>query len=340
MISRFLSQTRHGCESVARRLAKWGVLSALVLAGAAPFGASAEGCYDDSGFVPFTVTLPMSGTVVVPRDIPVGTELARFSWVIPTTIKVASCVGTFTTYRELPVTPYTPAVGGIYPTNIPGVGVKVTTLSGAVFPLSSTQVAQPGGIGLYLSPPGHGVAYVFIKTGPTASGTVTNTDVPVARYNPGFPGYDVVTSGSVTFLSASCVTPDVLVNLGRHQTNVFTGINATSPTVDFNIKLNSCPAGMNLIKYRIDPATTVTIPAQSVVALDATSTATGVGVQLLDGGGAVHPLGAGTDRTFGGYNATTGGSYTIPLKARYYQTGPTVTPGQANTTMTFTMTYL
>jgi major type 1 subunit fimbrin (pilin) len=143
-----------------------------------------------------------------------------------------------------------------------------------------------------------------------------------------------------TFVVASCITPDILVDLGRHQSNEFTGINATTPMVDFDIKLNSCPAGMNFIKYRIDPVTTATIPAQSVVALDATSTATGVGVQLLDGAGAVHPLGAGTDRTFGGYNPTTGGSYTIPLKARYYQTSPGVTPGQANTTMMFTMTYL
>ena len=150
----------------------------------------------------------------------------------------------------------------------------------------------------------------------------------------------IVFTGGPTFTLLSCVTPDILVDLGRHQSNEFTGINATTPMVDFDIKLNSCPAGMNFIKYRIDPATIVTMSAQSVVALDATSTATGVGIQLLDGAGAVHPLGAGTDRTFGGYNPTTGGSYTIPLKARYYQTSPGVTPGQANTTMMFTMTYL
>ena len=104
--------------------------------------------------------------------------------------------------------------------------------------------------------------------------------------------------------------------------------------------LNSCPAGMNTVQYRIDPVTSVLNSAQSVVALDnsaSTSSATGVGVQLLDGNGAVFPL--STYKTFAGYDKTNGGSYTIPFKARYYQTATRVTPGAANTSMTFTMLY-
>ena len=33
------------------------------------------------------------------------------------------------------------------------------------------------------------------------------------------------------------------------------------------------------------------------------------------------------------------GSYVLPYTARYYQTGNTVTPGQANGTATFTLDY-
>ncbi|WP_254200536.1 MULTISPECIES: fimbrial protein [unclassified Lysobacter] len=199
------------------------------------------------------------------------------------------------------------------------------------------------------------IAFAFVRTGPISGGTVNYGGAPVAEFAA------AVTTGAVnnganggpqsaivpitlingpTFVSASCVTPDVLVDLGRHSKSSFTGTDYTTPSVDFNIKLNSCPAGMNSVRYRIDPATTVQLPAQSVVALDGTSTATGVGVQLLNGAGGVHPLGVGTDQVFAPYNKTTGGDYTIPLKANYYQTSPTVTPGQANTTMTFTMTYL
>lgn len=96
---------------------------------------------------------------------------------------------------------------------------------------------------------------------------------------------------------------------------------------------------MNGITYQIDPTTTVLNTANSVVALDASfsSPATGVGVQLLSDAGTPLPL--STPQTLNGYSSATGGDYTIPLKARYYQTGAIVGPGAANTSMTFTMSY-
>jgi major type 1 subunit fimbrin (pilin) len=140
-------------------------------------------------------------------------------------------------------------------------------------------------------------------------------------------------------VAASCTTPDVTIPLGTYSTKSFTGTGYTTTAVGFNISLNNCPAGMNSIKYRIDPTTTVVNSPQSVVALDATSTATGVGVQLLNSAGsAAFPL--SSYQTFAGYSSATGGSYTIPLKARYYQTTTTVAPGPANTSMTVTMQYL
>jgi major type 1 subunit fimbrin (pilin) len=95
---------------------------------------------------------------------------------------------------------------------------------------------------------------------------------------------------------------------------------------------------LNSITYRIDPVTAVVNAAKSVVALDASSSATGVGVQLLDGTG-TQPFPLQTWTTFTGYDAATGGDYTIPLNARYYQTAATVTTGMANSSMTFTMQY-
>ncbi|AOX99061.1 hypothetical protein BJP62_00495 [Jeongeupia sp. USM3] len=94
---------------------------------------------------------------------------------------------------------------------------------------------------------------------------------------------------------------------------------------------------MNLIKYQIDAVTNVIDSGNSVVALDAASTATGLGVQLLDDSSVPFPLGVA--RTMGSYSTATGGSYTIPLKARYYKTAANVGPGSANSSMTFTMTY-
>ncbi|PMQ06095.1 Type-1 fimbrial protein, A chain [Dyella sp. AD56] len=144
--------------------------------------------------------------------------------------------------------------------------------------------------------------------------------------------------GGPTFAVVACQTPDVRVPLGQWPQTTFTGIGSTSGAKPVNISLNSCPAGLNSITYRVDPVTTVVNATQSVVALDASSSATGVGVQLLDSSG-TQPVPLQTWITFTGYNAAMGGDYTIPLQARYYETAAAVSPGVANTAMTFTMQY-
>ena len=145
---------------------------------------------------------------------------------------------------------------------------------------------------------------------------------------------------ATTIQVAACTTPDVLVPLGTHSPSEMASVGSTTQAVAFNVKLNNCPAGMNQIQYRIEPATTVVSSTLSTVALDSSSSASGVAVQLLNAAGtAAAPLSTTTFQTFSGYNASTGGSYTIPFQARYYRTG-NITPGTANTSMTFTMQYL
>jgi|GEM_PF-1207416 len=154
---------------------------------------------------------------------------------------------------------------------------------------------------------------------------------------------DVMLSDGPTFVLGACTTPDVTVQLGSHNVNEFpasTGPISTSAT-DFNINLTNCPAGLQGINYRIDASTPIVDATQSVVALDGTGTpaATGVGVQLLDSSSAPMPL--GQQKTLSTYSPTTGGDYTIPLKARYYRlSSAPITQGDANSAMTFTMWYL
>jgi type 1 fimbria pilin len=62
--------------------------------------------------------------------------------------------------------------------------------------------------------------------------------------------------------------------------------------------------------------------------------ATGVGIQLLYNN---LPMALGSDIAVG--TSSTGGSFSVPLKARYYQTGDTITTGTANGVLSFTMTY-
>lgn len=338
MIVDFLARRRVAGQG--RRFATWFTASILLMLVGAPASAWADCVSTFPG--PEIGTAQFSGSVVVPRDVPIGTELARFTWKMTTSsnVQLASCAGPYTAELAAPVTPFTPAsTGGVFPTNVAGVGVKVTTQSGTVFP-RTVYLDAGSGLGVYNNN-NSAVSYIFVKTGGISGGTVSGADVPsvALTYLPSVPIYRVSALGAVTFLAASCTTPDVWVDLGHHLKSEFTGAGYTTANVAFNLQLNNCPAGMNSIKYRIDPVTNVQLPAKSVVALDATSSATGVGVQLLTSSGGAHPLGAGTDQVFTSYSRTTGGSYTIPLKARYYQTGATVTSGLANTTMMFTMTY-
>lgn len=62
--------------------------------------------------------------------------------------------------------------------------------------------------------------------------------------------------------------------------------------------------------------------------------ATGVGIQLLYNN---QPMALGADVAVG--NASAGGGFTVPLKARYYQTGDRITTGTANGVLSFTMIY-
>lgn len=167
--------------------------------------------------------------------------------------------------------------------------------------------------------------------GPSTSDTPPSVFVPVQT---------LFTMPPVNIALGACTTPDVIVPLGVHAASEMAAVGATTTAVSFNIALNNCPAGMNSIQYGVAANTTVIDASRSVVALNSSSSAAGVGVQLLDTNGNALPLAAqgATNQTFSGYNASTGGSYTIPMKARYYRTG-TITEGSANSSMTFTMSY-
>ncbi len=179
----------------------------------------------------------------------------------------------------------------------------------------------------------------IIKTGTVQPGIVIPAGTVMA-YGAigGLHVIDMVLGGNLVATVSSCATPSFTVPLGTHLASEFTRAGATTTAVSFNINLNNCPKGMAGVRYRIDPTTSVVNAGQSVVALDTNALATGVGVQLLNNAGS--PFALSTDTTFGGYSSSTGGSYAIPLKARYYQTGTSVQPGSASTSMTFTMTYL
>ncbi|QWC87162.1 fimbrial protein [Cupriavidus metallidurans] len=288
-------------------------------------------CSFMSGFSTLNITIPITKTVVAPRDLPVGAELTRFTWSPSPGEFYATCSGNGARYWNLS---QVPGSDNIFPTNVPGVGVKITNQN-TPFPTSASYSGSS--ITFYWG--AQNLNYVFVKTGPVSYGTVDGASLPTVEYNfdSSLVVYRAGAVGSITFSPASCQTPDVTVPMQNHRTSEFSGIGSFTSSTGFNIALNNCPGGMTTIMYQVDAVTTILSSANSVVALDGSSGATGIGVQLLDNSGNPFPL--GSPQTFNGYNSSTGGAYAIPLKARYYQTGSSIGPGLANTVMTFLMNY-
>ncbi len=142
-------------------------------------------------------------------------------------------------------------------------------------------------------------------------------------------------NGAVNVVPTTCTTSDVSVNMGTVAGSHFKGVGTTAAKQSFSLSLNNCPSGINSVSYRIDPVNAIVDSGNAVMALNSGG-ATGVGIQLLDSTG--KPLKLQTAIPFTGYK-TSGGNFSIPLQAAYYQTNSTINNGTANSAATFTFTY-
>ncbi|WP_123726127.1 fimbrial protein [Pseudomonas protegens] len=144
-------------------------------------------------------------------------------------------------------------------------------------------------------------------------------------------------SNPIKITNATCqIASPPPVNMGKTKITDFpSGQYTLAPPVAFNIPLRNCPP-FKAITYRFDPTTAILDNHAGVVALDSTSTAKGVAVQILDNSN--NPLPLKTEKKLVA-NTTAGGDFNIALKAAYIRTESNITAGSANTSLTFTMDY-
>lgn len=208
----------------------------------------------------------------------------------------------------------------------------------------------------------------LVKVGPVTPGTVSGTNLPQVRIavDDGSGPLQLAIldfTGGATISAPTCLTRDVAVTLGQHGMSEFTGVGSTTSWVDFSIPLFGCPpmsgnvtastpfvmtsticpagaacARLNKIDYRLDPNTAVVDASQGKMGLaqEGGMSATGIAVQV---GQNLTPIVLQTVQDSGVNPGSTGGSYSIDLQARYIQIAPTVTPGPANASAMFTITY-
>lgn len=272
-----------------------------------------------------------------------------------------------------------PYANKVYKTNIDGLGVAFKNSSGLVLPGLGTRrptncnSSTPCPIPLYNVT---NFELILVKIGDVKPGVLRGGTLPAVQlyFNANtvrMLGFYVEIAGTIQIVSRTCSTPDVVVPMGTHQTKEFTGLNSASGWQNFSIDLNNCPAfhgtystnvpswtsqsgdypsgvgtsgsrDNNSLLFRIDPARPPISAPTGVLSLDPSATdgapaASGVGIQIATPNNAPVPL--GRNRSSGLSLRTSEGSYSIPLRARYLQTEKQVTPGPANASATFTITY-
>jgi|SRR5450830_1430484 len=174
-------------------------------------------------------------------------------------------------------------------------------------------------------------------------------------------------SGAINVVSRTCDTPNVQVELGTRQLREFTSIGSAFPWQVFAITLLNCSVfhgfyqgtgprwlsngtienldsrTQNMLRYRLDPTQAPVDAINGVINLNPSApgespAASGVGIQIAEM--SETPVQLSTLRDSGITTAAIeGGSYSIPLRARYLQTETRVTAGPANGSVVFTINY-
>lgn len=263
---------------------------------------------------------------------------------------------------------------GVAITNNDGYGIG-TAVSTTPYLKFTTEVSAIPGFNFYY---GNRVVLNFVKTGPISAGVInaatfptvlltTRSAVPITgNAAPPNTPYRINFSGSMSVVVNTCRTPDVLVPMGKYEVGeYFKGRDSTTPWVSIPINLRDCPpfygsysnaataptywtsgeqsAGTvvkNAISIALVPTYGIINAATGIIRLDNDpNVATGIGIQLAQGSDAsATPLNLA--QMFR-YDMQTGGigNFIMPFQARYIQTADAVTPGPANSKLTFTVGY-
>ncbi|KNC91903.1 fimbrial protein [Trabulsiella odontotermitis] len=303
-------------------------LMALLLAGVA-FNSQAVTC---------TILTPLMntvgfGTVNVQRDTPTGTTIATTVAPGYAQVKTISesgevCPGN---YSMVYLSGTESSIGGVFKTNLVGVGIKVSGMPGD-FTLPVYQNSGYYNLGYYV--------VSLVKTGDITPGLLTPGLIAQAWFgSPGnyFTQISLDANSQVNVLSCSLSSQVINFDLGTLSAAEFSNVAGFSPahTDTQNLGLN-CNPGANInveLKGTENPDAAGNRSVLALTGQGGDNVAGGVGVQLLYNN---TPLQLNNRLLL---KQSSGGQEIFPLTARYYQTGPVVTAGEANATATLDITY-
>ena len=330
-----------------RRTFAPGVLTVLLVAVAPALAQTVN-------FSPATLSLSPAGPYSVPRDAPVGSQIASAQAVASASgiscavIETASVNGTEVA-----------AGSGLYQTSVSGIGVSFFVVNGA----SQTLITSSGGgyTSGTISAPGNGplpgIEAILLVTGPVAAGyslsslpsvTVTLTPTGSCSWSTAIPVTLAVNAGNSAVVPITCTvtTPSVAVSLPTVSLSSLGAVGATAGDTAFPIGL-SCAAGANVYITLSDVTTPANTTALLTLAPD--STAQGVKLRILN---ALGPVQFGPDNAEAGSThqwllGPSSGVNGVPLTVQYYRDDTTpsgntpaaVSAGSVHAQATFTMSY-
>lgn len=269
--------------------------------------------------------------LTVPRDTPVGTVVYEESITAPQ--QGFYCPSASPFIFALNPTLGSVATGNVFPLGKTGLSLKVkNTVNGY---LNADRIIA----GQSYQDVSRAYTIEIIKSGELSS----KNEVPAGNLGAHrFGDLDLVKinlANPIILNAASCVTPNVSVQMGDdYYLYEFSNIGDTSQAVKFNIGLHQCQTGIQKVTYSLKATTQVIDQKQGIVALNASSTAKGIGLKLMDDAG--QPVALDATYQFNGFS-TTGTDFNIPLSASYYRLADSeLKAGTANTSVTFIMSYL
>ena len=334
--------------------------------------ASAQSCsYHNGMTAPYQLSLPLQGNITVGADVPDGT-VVYYGGHSAGVSGQTRCGGGDGEARwdylwlRAPGMPV-PGRPGVYPTGIPGIGIRYLSRAGATMPVRyGVLPIRPD---YYISNIATQFTFNLIKTGPVSPGTLQGSTLPTIRWTLSWgPGtgldlWHANVQGQLNIVTGTCNVRDIDVPLGNFAQRSFTGVGRVSGWVEHAIELSGCPAFFgkarsyiredggvvediagrrdNALGVRLDPTTAIIDHGRSIMAVQEypnNQAARGLGIQVA--GPADSSFGFGVFRDSGlSLTETANGRYSIPLRARYIQMEDRVRPGPANGAMVVTLRY-
>ena len=240
-----------------------------------------------------------------------------------------------TTLRGEFVNSWVPNANKVAPSNIPGIGIKVTTA--AFSPFNSSVGPTPNGTWWI---PTTTWSVTIVKTGQiTTDGVLRSGQLArLVQYNSAPNNTFMITTVSlpstikINVLKCSTKQSSYSVNLGDWYNTQFKNIGDSSDSVNIPVTL-SCLQGTN-IKVTVTSTSTADAATGKINPSGANS-AKGVAIQLLDKNN--NPIKLNTSIQLA--TGASAGDYIFGWKARYIKTTNEITPGPANASATVNILY-